>query len=361
MAKAVEKGNPYCCFAFKYHWLKKHPSRKISNVLFRAQGVCTFNNCNMECQISIQAYDHSNPPSTLDVSLSFSSIHVSHGLGERRARPIKGPDRDELKSKLKNQKPSAVRHQQLLGLSSEAFLSGKRDSVGVSPTVLQKIRSEHLKSQYLHEDLCTALLMLRERQIGEDKSKVCAESVKSVLPGYIQRVSSFPFHVICFTETGLKIWHNIASQSTVFCDATGSLSSIRAKPLPTGSSRVLLYYSLVVKHPVAKCPPVAVAEFLSTEHTALAVSHFLEVFRRAEGLLYTKLVKPKVVVIDRSPVLLNSFLKVFNSESLSEYLHRCFRIVFGCNDSEQDLKKIFVLACVSHVMKNAKEQLRKLL
>ena len=41
MVKAVEKGNPYCCFAFKYHWLKKHPSRKSSNVLFRAQGVCT--------------------------------------------------------------------------------------------------------------------------------------------------------------------------------------------------------------------------------------------------------------------------------------------------------------------------------
>ena len=109
----------------------------------------------MECQISIQAYNHSNPPSTLDVSLSFSSSHVSHGLSERRARPIKGPDRDELNCKLKNRKLSAVQHQQLLSLSSEALLSGKRDRV---------VSSERLKSQYLHEDLCTALFREANRR-----------------------------------------------------------------------------------------------------------------------------------------------------------------------------------------------------
>ena len=76
-------------------------------------------------------------------------------LGKEEPRPSKGHDRNELKCK---QNPSAVRHQQLLSLSSDAFLSGKRDRVGVSPSVIQKISSERLKSQYLHEDLCTALL-----------------------------------------------------------------------------------------------------------------------------------------------------------------------------------------------------------
>ena len=135
---------------------------------------------------------------------------------------------------------------------------------------------------------------------------------------------------------------------------------MKNKELPTGSSRTLLYYSLVVKHPVLKRPPVAVAELLSTEHTIMAISHFLEVVRRAEGLLYSSLVKPRVVVIDRSVVLLTSFLKVFNSETVSEYLHRCFKVVFACG-SEKDLKKLFVLACVSHIMKNAKDDMRKIL
>ena len=58
-----------------------------------------------------------------------------------------------------------------------------------------------------------------------------------------------------------------------------------------------------MKHPVLKRPPVAVAELLSTEHTIMAISHFLEVVRRAEGLLYSSLVKPRVVVIDHSVVL----------------------------------------------------------
>ena len=34
MVKPVKKGNPYCCFAFKYHWLKKHPSRKVPMCYF---------------------------------------------------------------------------------------------------------------------------------------------------------------------------------------------------------------------------------------------------------------------------------------------------------------------------------------
>ena len=107
----------------------------------------------------------------------------------------------------------------------------------------------------------------------------------------------------------------------------------------------------------------AVAEFISTEHSAIAVSHFIECFRRAEGLLfgYGNVVLPiKHVVIDRSLVLLLSFLHVYNFETLSEYLHRCFRIVTGCSTDEVDFNKLFIHACVSHVMKSIKVDLMKI-
>ena len=95
----------------------------------------------------------------------------------------------------------------------------------------------------------------------------------------------------------------------------------------------------------------------------IAVSHFIECFRRAEGLLfgYGIVVLPKHVVIDRSLVLLLSFLCVYNFETLSEYLHRCFRIVTGCSTDEDDFNKLFIHACVSHVMKSIKADFMKIL
>ena len=68
----------------------------------------------------------------------------------------------------------------------------------------------------------------------------------------------------------------------------------------------------------------------------IVVSHFIESFRRAEGLLfgYSNVVLLKYVVIDRSLVLLLSFnfcVLITLPETLSDYLHRCFRIVTGCS------------------------------
>ena len=366
MADVVAKVNPYCSFRFKYHWMKKQPSRKGSNYCFRTKGSCTFSGCPMECVIAVVSYDQSNHPSSLSLHLSFGTTTVCHRVGERHARAIKGNRRKALVRDLKNQKPSSIRHQRLLQLTPAAYHSGKRDGVGVSPSVLQKISSESLHSEEEHSELCTSLMILREKQIEEEKNnKLLASAVlpNTLLPGYIQRVTAHPFSVMCYTETGIRIYHNILATSVLYCDATGTVSSLRSRLLPSGASRVLLYYSLVVRHPVSKCPPVAVAELLSTEHSVLAITHFLEAVRRAEGLIYgfSNLVKPHCVVIDRSLVLLISFLRVYNSEAImNTYLHRCFRVVTGCA-SEQDVAKLFVLACVSHVMKNAKEDAKKLL
>ena len=160
----------------------------------------------------------------------------------------------------------------------------------------------------------------------------------------------------------IRLYHTLAKKSTVYCDATGTVTSLRSKTLPTQSSGVILYYALVLSHSVQKQPPVAVGELISSEHSVLAICHYLEALRRAEGLLYgfSNLVKPRAVVIDRSLVLLISFLHVYNLETIQAYLHRCFRVVTGCG-SHEDYEQLFVLSCVSHIMKNAKDDLKKLL
>ena len=50
-------------------------------------------------------------------------------------------------------------------------------------------------------------------------------------------------------------------------------------------------------------------------------------------------------VIDRSLVLLSSFLRVYNFVTLSDYLLRFFRIVSGCSSDEADFNKLFIHAC----------------
>ena len=69
---------------------------------------------------------------------------------------------------------------------------------------------------------------------------------------------------------------------------------------------------------------------------------------------------PVRVVNDRSLVLLLSFLRVYNFETLSDYLHRCFRIVNNCSDPS-DTSKMCVHACTSHCMKSARTDLQTFL
>ena len=115
----------------------------------------------------------------------------------------------------------------------------------------------------------------------------------------------------------------------------------------------------MIKHPCGGAP-VAIAEFIAAEHSVLAISHFIESFRRAEACIYgyKNVITPKHVVIDRSLVLLLSFLRVYNFETVSDYLHRCFRVVMGCAEDPDDFNKLFVHACISHVMNSAKSDLR---
>ena len=107
------------------------------------------------------------------------------------------------------------------------------------------------------------------------------------------------------------MYHNICRKNALYCDATGTITTLL--------SSTLLYYSLVVQHP-SSGSPVAIAEMVSSEHSITAVSFFLDNFRREEGIIFGF----KKIVTDRSQVLLQNFLRIFNMENLSFYLNRCF-------------------------------------
>ena len=136
---------------------------------------------------------------------------------------------------------------------------------------------------------------------------------------------------------------------------TGEIGEILS--LAKISRYTVLYYAVVVQHPQKGQPPIAIAEMVSSSHTVVAISHFLHVFRHAEAEVYgfSSLSMPRYAVIDRSSVLLLSFLRVFNGETLAAFLQRAFRIVTG-TASQTDLELLIPHACMSHVMKDAKKE-----
>ena len=163
------------------------------------------------------------------IYLDFSTTKICHAKGERRARHIKGNFKQVFIEELKHHKPSTIRQQHLLQLSNEALC---RANVRVSSSVLHKISSESILSKDLDPNACTALMLLREKQIVKDTNGNAL-----VLPGYIQRVHAHPFSVTCFTETGVKLYHTLSDTTGLYCDATGTLTTMRSTSMPTGSSK----------------------------------------------------------------------------------------------------------------------------
>lgn len=347
----LSDSNPYCSFAMKNHWLKAIPSQKTSQFCFRCSGRCTFSDCPVTFSVRVTSFDCTNPPSSLHVNISFSSSFVRHHKQERQSRQITGKERATMKENLLPTTPASLYNKTFSTLTPQEIQAGKRDKVGRTPYVYQKMSSQANKDQLPHFDLITSLMKL-------DHEIVESSDSQQALSGLIRRVTAKPSSVSFFSEEGIRIYQHHAKKDTLYLDATGSIISLKGTIYESDN----LYYALVIGHPELSNPPIAVAELISTEHSVMAISHFLQDFRRHKGKLYgyANMVSPKCCVIDRSLVLLLSFLQIYNMETLIDYLHRCFRIMTGCQSDEDD-KTMLVFACISHVMKSAKYDMKKLL
>lgn len=161
-------------------------------------------------------------------------------------------------------------------LPLEMLASDSQDGIGWTKAVLKKLSSEARKMEQRHTNLIESLLMLRD--------EFSTRTASNRFPDYIRRTHYTPFTVMCFTEIGVRIYHHMIKKSTLYCNATGNLVTLRGVQTlqPAG---VILYYSLVVQHPKGDST-VAVAEMITAEHNFTAISHFLEYFRREETTIF---------------------------------------------------------------------------
>ena len=355
-AAGLSKLNQFCSFAFRRHWKKKTISRKSSIFVFKARAYCTFSGCNVSAMLLVKSCDVASDEVTIHVECSG---RICHTIGEKHARRFSHCIRKDLYKSFQDTHiaPSKEYLNRLLKLTDEQFAAGNRDAVGATTSVLKKISSEARLVQQEHTDLVTSLTILRKKLIDrQDKAQVLNKKITPI-QGFIQCIQAHPFSVICFNDTSVRLYHEMAKYSPLFCDATGTIVSV---PKIDSVKTTVYYYSIVIKHPVDGKAPIPVAELITNDHTVLSLCYFMETFRRAEGLVFgfSAITNPLQFIIDRSMVLLLSILHVYNSESLQDYLERTFRIVTG-SGTVNDFRKVSPHACTSHVMHSASKNCKK--
>ena len=167
------------------------------------------------------------------MTVSFTSSFVRHERKERRSRHLRGLERKQIAEKLKIHSPSTVYNLSFCSLTQSELEPGKRDKTGGSPDVIRKISSQESQKQYPDIDLVKSLSILREQFLQSGSSDF-------TIPGYIQRITAYPLSIILFTELGVRMYHYLAKSSTIFCDATGTVVSLKKFK----SNDTLLYYML---------------------------------------------------------------------------------------------------------------------
>ena len=279
------------------------------------------------------------------------SANVHHDTSYISARHVSGQMRKELYEKLKHMNPSSYHHEKLNEMESNVYASGNRDSSTANVDVLRKIKSEI--GTVSREDRNVVLSILHQKTKFEDATEKNMQSKK--LPGYIQRFCPCPLQMFLWTETSVRLYNDFGHKTKVFFDATG----FKIKKLLSGPSKRILYYSLVLEHPLAGQPPVAVAELISAEHDVDSISFFISKFLRDVRYVCTSINHVHTLEIDNSMALILSVLKAFNCEDMSAFLRRSQRILVG-QASNEDMEKCNPHVCSAHILNAIKKKSLKL-
>ena len=202
--------------------------------------------------------------------------------------------------------------------------------------MFRKVKYEVRKDSLPHIDEITSLRLLKNDWEVED-------TANQVVKGFIQLIKVSPLKVICFTEAGVRLWHNVIKDDAVSWDATGGI--IKTKLTTTK----ILYYEIVVSSKSVSTP---VAFMISEVHTQSAVEELLTELRCKEKEIFRTNTTPVQINSDRSIVLLKAGMDIFNGDTMNMYLSRCWKIVTGRADSK-DLNFCTIRACKSHLMKQA--------
>ncbi|XP_066911972.1 uncharacterized protein [Clytia hemisphaerica] len=345
----VKKHNEYCSLVVNHQRLNNDQSKKKSSTPYWICHLrCKRPECNFSAKVSIMKEDCQY------ATLLFDG-KVSHDIRKTSADIISGRKRkSEHRRFEKNLKtpPSKVYGEKLAKIKSTVFAAGNREEAGRSPKIYQKIKSEvrspNTKKAFLHEKVQQVASKIE----NEDRAKAQEQKQARKFYGYVHDVMVDKEVRITLTTEGLiRLYHEKNYQDIVYLDATGSVT------LPLKECKRILLYSLCVRHPYGLAPPLPIAQYLSSSHSVPSIRRFLMSLQEKEKLVFNKISRPSLILVDYSVALIVACVNEFCGESLPEYINRTFRIVNGLEDN---LMKTLLHICFSHITKRNKYVLKKL-
>ncbi|KAL2096818.1 hypothetical protein ACEWY4_006025 [Coilia grayii] len=259
---------------------------------------------------------------------------ILHAADKLLARPFRAQERATLAESLQHRSAYNL-YNNLLGTAYPKSLAAQnRSGIGTNPSVLRKIKWEGHQQSFIDSNEVVSFLNNRH------------------IKGFIQLIQVSPLKVICFTEGGIRLWHDMVKTTCAFLDATGGFVDSKL------TQKRILFYEIVLSTTSAPFLSTPIACMITEQHTQNSLEHFLRTVREYEMKVFGTNSQPIQINSDRSVVLLNSSLKFLNSESMQNYLQRCWRIVNGlANDN--DFKLTTLRTCKSHLMKQASELCKK--
>ena len=349
--RILEKSNKYCNFIFTYNHVKDQNSRKLNALFWNGKVKCKHVSCNCSAELFIES-EHEDV-----VKIMFEG-DIHHDLHHREANDLKGEARQKMRKKLFSSPttPTADMYRNnLADLDADVFAAGNRGNTETSPIVLQQVKAEIKASRC--DTLPKDLVNLANKLTAEDKclAKNFPFSKRHIF-GYIDDVCVHPDLSVILTQQPLiRVYHQLVQRDILYFDATGSLDE---KIL---SYKRILLYTLSLRHPYGKCTPLPIGQFVSSSHTASTIATFLAKFRECERVVMNgKNAMPRLIMMDQSTAIINACLKEFSKEDLPSYINRTFQIATGRANAE-DLKKVLLHICFSHIMKTTKEDVKPLL
>ena len=153
----------------------------------------------------------------------------------------------------------------------------------------------------MDKDLDNSLEMIRLKLKDKESSRAVPPSASH--NGFVHTIGMYPFVVHMWTENQVRLWHGRCKNDISYLDATGTLVTDH------GGKRVL-YYALVIRHPVEGEPSLPVVEMVTNDQSAGNIRAFIKRFRRDESCLYNgQMSFPRQVNTDYSGAILLAVLK----------------------------------------------------
>ena len=114
-----------------------------------------------------------------------------------------------------------------------------------------------------------------------DKAYSKKRKEKRNIWGYIQNLSVSPCSKkVLFTESTIRLCHEECRNDIVHIDGTGRVT------LESKDCKRILLYTLCVRHPYVKTPPLAIAQYLSNSHNMESIRSFFTVLQEKEKIVF---------------------------------------------------------------------------